>query len=35
MNLASKRMFKAAGVKLTKLTPERASLLIDFREENI
>ena len=35
MNLASKRMFKAAGVRLTKLTPDRASLLIDFNEENI
>ena len=35
MNRASKRMFNAAGVKLTKLTPERKSLLIDFREENI
>ena len=34
MNLASKRMFKAAGVRLTKLTPDRASLLIDFNEEN-
>lgn len=35
MNLASKRMFKAAGVRLTKLTPDRESLLIDFNEENI
>ena len=35
MNRASKRMFNAAGGKLTKLTPERKSLLIDFREENI
>ena len=35
MNRASKRMLNAAGVKLTKLTPERKSLLIDFREENI
>ena len=35
MNLASKRMFNSAGVRLTKLTPDRASLLIDFNEENI
>lgn len=35
MNLASKRMFKAAGVRLSKLTPDRTGLLIDFREENI
>lgn len=35
MNRASKRLFNAAGVKLTKLTPERDGLVIDFREENI
>lgn len=35
MNLASKRMFNAAGVKLTKLIPDREKLVIDFREENI
>lgn len=35
MNRASKRLFNAAGVKLTKLAPERDGLVIDFREENI
>ncbi len=35
MNLASKRMLNAAGVKLTKLNPDREKLVIDFREENI
>ena len=30
---ASKRMFNAAGVKLTKLTPSRDSLTINFKEE--
>lgn len=35
MNLASKRMFNAAGVKLTKLTPDKDSLFLDFREEKI
>ncbi len=35
MNRASKRLFNAAGVKLTKLMPERDGLVIDFREENI
>lgn len=35
MNLASKRMFNAAKVKLTKLNPDREKLVIDFREENI
>lgn len=32
---ASKRMFEAAGVKLTKLSFERKRVQIDFREENI
>ena len=32
---ASKRMFNAAGVKLTKINPRRATLTIDFREETI
>ena len=32
---ASKRMFDAAGVKYTKLTPVKDELVLDFREENI
>ncbi|MGN0447877.1 MAG: deoxycytidylate deaminase [Acutalibacteraceae bacterium] len=32
---ASKRMLEAAGVKMTKLTPARQSLLIDFDEAKI
>ena len=32
---ASKRMFDAAGVKYTKLVPERKELVLDLREENI
>ena len=32
---ASKRMFNAAGVKLTKIKPRRDTLMIDFREEKI
>ena len=32
---ASKRMFDAAGVKYTKLFPEKKSLTLDFSEENI
>ena len=32
---ASKRMFEAAGVKLTKLTPKRTQVLIDFSEDKI
>ena len=32
---ASKRMLSAAGVKLTKLTPKKQSLLIDFDESKI
>lgn len=32
---ASKRMFTAAGVKFTKLIPEKKELTLDFREENI
>ena len=32
---ASKRMFEAAGVKLTKLTPKRSQVLIDFSEDKI
>lgn len=32
---ASKRMFNAAGVKLTKLTPTKKSVLIDFDETKI
>ena len=32
---ASKRMFYAAGVKLTKLTPKKGSVLIDFDESKI
>lgn len=32
---ASKRMFNAAGVKLTKLTPKKSHLIIDFDEGKI
>ena len=32
---ASKRMFEAAGVKMTKLVPNRNSVLIDFEESKI
>lgn len=32
---ASKRMFEAAGVKMTKLVPNRNSVLIDFDESKI
>ena len=32
---ASKRMFDAAGVKLTKLTPNRSQVMIDFSEDKI
>jgi dCMP deaminase len=32
---ASKRMFAAAGVKMTKLSPTRASVLIDFDENKV
>jgi dCMP deaminase len=32
---ASKRMFEAAGVKLTKLTPNRSQVMIDFSEDKI
>ncbi len=32
---ASKRMFNAAGVKLTKLTPKRKDIVIDFSEDKI
>lgn len=32
---ASKRMFNAAGVKLTKLTPKRNQVMIDFSEDKI
>ena len=32
---ASKRMFEAAGVKMTKLNPSRESVLIDFDEKKI
>lgn len=32
---ASKRMFEAAGVKMTKLIPQRNSVLIDFDESKI
>lgn len=35
MNRASKRLFNAAGVKLTKLSIKKQQLVIDFREENI
>lgn len=34
-NRASKRLFNAAGVKLTKLSMKKQQLIIDFREENI
>lgn len=32
---ASKRMFNAAGVKLTRLTPTREEICINFREKDI
>ena len=32
---ASKRMFEAAGVKMTKLNPSRENVLIDFDEKKI
>lgn len=32
---ASKRMFDSAGVKYTKLCPERKEITLDLREENI
>ncbi len=32
---ASKRMFTAAGVKLTKLAPKKSSVLLDFDESKI
>ncbi|MGN1417729.1 MAG: deoxycytidylate deaminase, partial [Acutalibacteraceae bacterium] len=32
---ASKRMFNAAGVKLTKITPKKQKIVIDFTEEKI
>ena len=32
---ASKRMFDAAGIKYTKLSPVKDELVLDFREENI
>ena len=32
---ASKRMFEAAGVKLTRLTPERDTICLNFREDSI
>ena len=35
MTRASKRMFMAAGVKLTKLQPKRDSVLIDFDEKKV
>ena len=35
MNVASKRMFEAAGVKLTKMTPTHEELALDFREEDV
>ena len=35
MTRASKRMFAAAGVKLTKLTPTRTEVLIDFDESKV
>lgn len=34
-NLASKRMFDAAGVKYTQITMNRDEILIDFRKENV
>ena len=33
--MASKRMFEAAGVKLTKITPKKGTVLIDFDESKI
>ena len=35
MNVASKRMFEAAGVKMTKMTPTHDELVLDFREEDV
>jgi dCMP deaminase len=35
MNIASKRMFDAAGVKYTHLVPASKELVLDLREENI
>ena len=35
MTKASKRMFRAAGVKLTKLEPKRSSIVIDFDESKV
>ena len=32
---ASKRMFEAAGVKLTKLTPTKENIVIDFDENKV
>ena len=34
-NRASKRMFEAAGIKLSKLEPEIEEMVLDFREDNI
>ena len=34
-NLASKRMFDAAGVKYTQIEMNRDEILIDFRKENV
>ena len=35
MTKASKRMFHAAGVKLTKLEPKRSEIVIDFDESKV
>ena len=35
MNIASKRMFEAAGVKLTKMTPTHDELIVDLREDHV
>ena len=35
MTRASKRMFNAAGVKLTKLEPKRSEIVIDFDESKV
>ncbi|MBP5459621.1 MAG: dCMP deaminase family protein [Clostridia bacterium] len=35
MNTASKRMFEAAGVKLTKMTPTHDELVVNLREEDV
>ena len=35
MTRASKRMFHAAGVKLTKLEPKRSEIVIDFDESKV